>query len=175
MKRKLILGCMVIAIMGSVNMISCGSGEEEKEEVKNKATSTEQVNDKKDNEEVKKQEKKDNPAGKFDESAQDKIVKDVQVILDSYGYKKIDTSEFITTDENYIPELRNKDLCHVVEEGDASPAEFYYDYKAKKLYHINQGFWFIVTEDYKNVTPDIGGMKEMGDDAREKIKREKKK
>ncbi|MGL4656248.1 MAG: hypothetical protein ACRCWM_10245 [Sarcina sp.] len=189
MKRKLVLGCMVVAILGSVNLISCG-GEEKKEAVKDKP-STETVAEKSDetdkkgekdetgktdkvNEGKKEEEKKENPAGEFDKSAQDKIVKEVQDILDSYGYKKIDTSEFITTNEDYIPELQNKDLCHVTEEGEESPAEFYYDYKEKKLYHINQGFWFIVTEDYKNITPDIAGMKEMGDEARETIKREKK-
>ena len=164
MRRKFVLGCMLVATVGMTGLVGCGGEEEPKKEAGTE-TSQEAGTD---------EAKKESPEGEFDKAAQDKIVEEIQTILDSYGYKKIETSEFITTNEDYIPELQNKDLCHVVEEGEGSPAEFYYDYKAKALYHINQGMWFVVTEDYKNVTPDVAGMKALADEAREEIKREKK-
>ena len=168
MRRKFVLGCMLVATVGMTGFIGCGGEEEPKKEA------GAEVSQDAGTDEAKGEEKKESPEGEFDKGAQDKIVAEVQTILDSYGYKKIATSEFITTNEDYIPELQNKDLCHIVEEGEGSPAEFYYDYKTKALYHINQGMWFVVTEDYKNVTPDVAGMKELADEAREEIKRDKK-
>jgi hypothetical protein len=169
MKKKFVLGCMLVAVVGMTGLMGCGGEEEVKKEV---GKETLQEADKKEGDA--KAKKGENPAGEFSKEAQDKIVAEAQVILDSYSYKKIAVAEFITTNEDYIKELQNKDLCHITEVGQDSPSEFYYDYKSKELYHINQGFWFVVTDDYRNVTPDIAGMKEMGDEAREAFKREKK-
>ena len=52
-----------------------------------------------------------------------------------------------------MPELRGKKVYKLLEDSDFTQREFYYDYENNKMYQINQGMWFIINEEYKNVTP----------------------
>ena len=99
------------------------------------------------------------------------LVSNAQTILSNHGFSKIGSSEFIQNVNVGLPELNNKKLCHIVESGDyGSPAEFYYDYMSGRMYHIEQGFWYIVNEDFKNLTPKDSEMFEASEQHRQYLK-----
>ncbi|MEG1481367.1 hypothetical protein [Clostridium sp.] len=108
-------------------------------------------------EELKKQEQKKAEATKKKENSkkEDNVNKGLEIIQ-SKGFKNI-VYEGIVKQRFNIPEMNNKPLYHYIPKDEFSASnEFYYDASNNKMYMINQGMWFIINENYKNVTPKDG-------------------
>ncbi len=63
--------------------------------------------------------------------------------------------ETIEAENDRAPEaLRGKESFHYVEKVEFSPKEYFYLPETGEAYVIKEGCWFLLNEDFKNVTPD---------------------
>lgn len=74
-------------------------------------------------------------------------------IIEKSGDSNIVFHEVVNKSDFQVNELNNKDLYLFFNSEEYSPNEYYYEPISNKMYRIEQGMWFIINDDYRNVTP----------------------
>lgn len=134
MNKRVALLCVICAFI--VNFTACSNFKSKKELEEGKIDI----------------ESRDYEKENIDNNNKEAIISNGLSIIKENGYKNIGFDSIVKEKMN-LPELEGKELYHFVENIPDSPKEFYYDAPENKMYHINQGMWFIINENFKNATP----------------------
>ena len=104
------------------------------------------------------------------------IIENGLSIINEYENVPVKFFGFKQLDDGIVPEeIIDKKLYYYEQDIDVSPREYYYDNKNENVYLLKEGMWFIINQDYKNVTPEDSGMYDIAEEAREQFKAESKK